>query len=482
MSAFRSAKDFLRIGLRAVPGVVAMLCAPGVAWGAMADESQRATARLELLGSSQTGEAFVRAVASQHRPIIDLFLDARIDVNAPGAGGRTALLAATFTGDGELANRLLAAGADPRRADTNGVTPLMIAALAGRLPIIAALRERGAALDDTDAAGRGALHYAVAAGQTAAVGQFLKTPGELAATLRDGQTLAELACATGDRRMLDLVLGGLPEKVEWFPGARAIFQQAMQTRDAALLWLFSQKFAGPAAPSASSQPWLAYAVADQDLPLLELLLACGADPNAVFDEPGDTGLRARISANFMREYVESEAGMTPLMLAAGLGQTDAVRMLLFAGANRSASTSGKSKLIALYFAAWATSPTCVQALLGSAPPREQTRIEISLNAQRATFIKDGHAVLQTAISSGRSGFDTRTGEYIITDKHLEHTSTLYRTAKMPFFMRLSCKDFGLHEGYVPGRPASHGCIRLPREAARRLFKEAPIGTWVSITR
>ena len=53
---------------------------------------------------------------------------------------------------------------------------------------------------------------------------------------------------------------------------------------------------------------------------------------------------------------------------------------------------------------------------------------------------------------------------------------------MPYFMRLSCAAFGLHEGYVTGRPASHGCVRLPGEAARRLYTEAPIGTWVSIKR
>ena len=51
---------------------------------------------------------------------------------------------------------------------------------------------------------------------------------------------------------------------------------------------------------------------------------------------------------------------------------------------------------------------------------------------------------------------------------------------MPFFMRLNCRDFGMHEGVVPDHPASHGCIRLPGEIARRLFKEIPVGTLVSI--
>ena len=444
-----------------------------------ADESARATARLELLGAAPTGEALVRAVASRHRPIIDLFLAAKPDVNTPGEGGRTALLTATLTRDAELAARLLAAGADPRVADSDGVTPLMVAAWAGDLPTIAALRAHGAPLDAADAAGRSALHYAIAARHAAVLAHFFQTPADLAGPLHDGPGLADLACATGDRRIIELVLSRLPEKVAWPPAARVLANQAIQAGDTAFLRLLLASFSGPAAPAASAQPWLAYAVAGRDLAQLEMLLACGADPNALLDQPDDPALRERIPANFMRDHVATESGMTPLMLAAGLGQTDAVKMLLAAGANRNAGTHGKSTLIALYFAAWASSPATVQALLEKAPPRDRTRIEISLNAQRATFIKDGAVVLQTEISTGRAGFDTKPGEYVITDKHLTHRSTMY-PAEMPFFMRLSCQAFGLHQGYVTGRPASHGCIRLPKSAAQRLFAEAPIGTWVSI--
>ena len=117
---------------------------------------------------------------------------------------------------------------------------------------------------------------------------------------------------------------------------------------------------------------------------------------------------------------------------------------------------------------------CAQARRG--------RIEISLNNQRATYYRNGKEVISTIISTGREGFGTRPGEYVITDKDRYHHSTIYQNASMPYFMRLSCAAFGLHEGYVTGRPASHGCIRLPGEVARRLYSEAPIGTWVSIKR
>lgn len=456
----------------AVGGGLAALAGP-------TDESARAAARLELLGAVPSGEALVRAIAARNRAVVDLFLAARTDVNAPGEGGRTALLAAIITRDAELAARLLAAGADPRAADEDGLTPLMAAAAVGHLPTIVALRAHGAALDATDAAGRSPLHYAIAARQTEVIAHFFQTPAELTGPLRDGTALAELACATGDRRIIETVLSRLPEKAAWRSAGRALASQALQSGDTALLRLLFAHYSGSAAPSATAQPWLAYAVATNDLALLDTLLTCGAEPNAVLEQPGDTALRERIAANFMRDYVTYEPGMTALMLAAGLGNHDAVKKLLAAGANRNASTHGKSSLIALYFAAWAISPDCVQALLGHAPPRDQTRIEISLNDQHATFIKDGEVVLQTEISTGRAGFDTKPGEYVITDKHLTHRSTMY-PAEMPFFMRLSCQAFGLHAGCVTGRPASHGCIRLPKSAAQRLYKEVPIGTWVSI--
>jgi len=38
----------------------------------------------------------------------------------------------------------------------------------------------------------------------------------------------------------------------------------------------------------------------------------------------------------------------------------------------------------------------------------------------------------------------------------------------------------MHAGIVPNYPASHGCIRLPSEAARKFFSEIPIGTLVTV--
>jgi len=444
-------------------------------------EKQRAMEQLEMLGFPSNGEAFVRKVISGHRPLIDLYLSAGLDPNATDGEGHTALLAATLSHDWELAARLLTAGADPKKADQHGVTPLMAAATAGHLSTLNALRDHGADPLAEDENGRTVWHYAIAARQTAVLQQLIDSGVPLPGPARDGRAPSSLALETNDRDIIDLVFAKQSGQIPWDAAARTAFAAALTKRDVSFGKLILSKFAGCPAPDDTSQPLLAYAVAQDDRQQLRTLLECGANPNVTLDKPGDRVFHDLLPANFVRFYVEREPGMTALDVAAGLNRVECVKILLDKGANKNQLT-GKSHYYALYFAAWAENPEALQILLGNAPSRDETRIEISLSDQRATFIKDGVAVLSTEISTGRAGFDTKTGDYVITDKHLEHHSTLYHNASMPFFMRLSFQAFGLHEGYVTGRPASHGCIRLPGGAARRLFKEAPIGTWVSITR
>ena len=445
-------------------------------------DKAHATAQLEMLGFPATGEAFIRTIATKHRPLIDLYLAAGIDPNARDSEGHSALLAATLSHDWDLAARLLSAGADPKKADNHGMTPLMAAAGAGHLATFKALRDHGADAQEADEDGRTACHYAIAAHQTALVKELLESGVPLPGRIRDGRDATALAFESKDRSMIELVLSHQAGQVPWNPQARVAFLQSIERQDLAFGKLLVSKFAGPPATDDNSQPLLAYAVAQDDRQKLQALLECGADPNVILNKPEDTVFHDLLPGNFVRYYVQKEPGMTVLNVAAGLKRLECIKILLDGGANKNLATTGKSHFYALYFASWAESPEALQILLGNAPSRDSTRIEISLSNQRATFIKDGMKILSSEISTGREGFDTKSGEYVITDKHLEHHSTLYHNASMPFFMRLSFQAFGLHEGYVTGRPASHGCIRLPGGVARRLFKEAPIGTWVSIYR
>ena len=42
------------------------------------------------------------------------------------------------------------------------------------------------------------------------------------------------------------------------------------------------------------------------------------------------------------------------------------------------------------------------------------------------------------------------------------------------------KGYGMHSGIVPNRPASHGCVRLPRIMAQRFFENATVGVPVTV--
>jgi ankyrin repeat protein len=450
---------------------------------ALTDETatakDRAVAQLRVLGLNG-GADFVHAIVSGNQPLIQLFLTAGANVNVRDEQRKTPLLAAALARDWKLVAQLLAAGADPRAADEKGLTPLMAAAIGGHVPTLKALFAAGATIDAMDSRGRVALGYAVALRQNGAISTLLELQPTLPAAAKGGDDLAAAALETGDHNLFEDILRLSPGGLTWTPPMRAEFARALAARDTIMGPLLMQKFAGPPATSAHSQPLLAYAVARKDLEQVRTLLRLGADPNTVLEQSTDTAFREWVGTNFMRYYVDNTPGLTVLMLAAGMRQAEMVKVLLEFGANRNLCTKGKSSLLALYFAAWADSPETIQVLLGSAPSKEEVRIEVSLGEQRARYYRNGQLVLSSEISTGRDGFATKPGEYIITDKHLEHRSTLYHNASMPFFMRLSCQAFGLHQGYVTGSPASHGCIRLPGEVARRLFKEAPIGTWVSI--
>ena len=106
-------------------------------------------------------------------------------------------------------------------------------------------------------------------------------------------------------------------------------------------------------------------------------------------------------------------------------------------------------------------------------------IVVDLSAQQIDLYQDGVKIFSTPCATGTDEKATRKGLFHVTNKHKKWTSTIYGVS-MPHFLRVSHSDFGLHAGYLPGYPASHGCIRMPEDAASHLFDITPIGTPVLI--
>jgi hypothetical protein len=134
------------------------------------------------------------------------------------------------------------------------------------------------------------------------------------------------------------------------------------------------------------------------------------------------------------------------------------------------------------------------------------RIEIDLTEQRAYLLQGRRMVLASPISSGRAGHFTETGSFKIIGKERSHFSSMYgkivdasgRTvvvdadtdmkvprggkfipAPMHYFMRFHGAT-GMHAGYLPGYPASHGCVRMPEQYAIAFFRAVEVGTPVRV--
>jgi len=134
------------------------------------------------------------------------------------------------------------------------------------------------------------------------------------------------------------------------------------------------------------------------------------------------------------------------------------------------------------------------------------RVEIDLQDQVALLLRGRGVVLESPISSGRYGHLTQAGSFKVIEKEINHHSSIYgkivdangRTivadadidmkvprggkfvpAPMRYFMRFHEGD-GMHAGYLPGYPASHGCVRMPEQLAIAFYHAVDVGTPVTV--
>ena len=409
---------------------------------------------------------------------LDNCFAADAEFNTPVIWGPNAVVTAALKQDWEVARKLIDAGASVQSTDEKGRTPLMIAAQQGNLEMLRTLLERQARIEFMDFEGRTALQYAMAAGKRDAVDVLLALSPKLDPSSAVARDLLTTALTTGDMAIFQTILERFPPTLAWTAETRKALELAVSHGMREQVRLLLSKHPAPPTREGGVVPLIAYAIASDDTPLFQALLAGGSDPNLVIPKTAEKQFTDLLKSKYLRMYIEADGGVNILMLAAGLGKTEYVRALLDAGANRNQHTT-REKMIPLYFAAWTENWQCVQMLLGGGPQPEKLRVEISLAKQHMSVIKDGATVFETKVSTGRNGFTTKPGYYVITDKDRDHRSTIYK-CPMPYFMRLSCRDFGMHEGVVQPYPASHGCIRLPGDAAKKLFVDLPIGTVVSI--
>jgi L,D-transpeptidase catalytic domain len=113
-------------------------------------------------------------------------------------------------------------------------------------------------------------------------------------------------------------------------------------------------------------------------------------------------------------------------------------------------------------------------------PKGPLQIVVSIGTQKVTLFSNGVRVAQGPVSTGVPGHPTPTGVFSIIEKDRYHHSNLYSNAPMPYMQRITWSGVALHEGVLPGYPASHGCIRMSHDFAQKLWPITSLGVRVIV--
>jgi ankyrin repeat protein len=479
------------------------------------------------------------AMESGRRDLVDSLIELGADPGTTNAAGETTLQFAFRQGWLDAVPKLAAAGADPNIRDMNGLTLLDRAVADAKPDKIALLLKIGADPNGSDPSATSAspLEKAFSSGNRNLFRVFLdhgakpkegnwdawlwkafkNRDHEIARMLlahgarantrgRDGLLLVEVAAmahqgsfvkmltdygnptgnalylsiAHGDVDMVSLLVScGLPVNASRIPSRDTPLGVAIRKKqDRVASWLIKNG-ADVNLRLQEGQAPLHLAIATGCHRTVKDLLAAGADPNTPFTLPVSPAFLKQVRPGPLRWSLKYDRNVTPLMMASDSGVIPTARYLLQAGAKKNVWTRSSS-IWPINFASQRNDIKMMRLILGKDPHREQRHIEIKLSEQRARlFDEAGNEIFSTKVSTGRKGYATPTGEFVITDKNRDWTSTIYH-ASMPYFQRLSCRDFGLHQGVVPNYPASHGCIRVPAGNAAKLFSITQAGDRVRI--
>jgi hypothetical protein len=116
------------------------------------------------------------------------------------------------------------------------------------------------------------------------------------------------------------------------------------------------------------------------------------------------------------------------------------------------------------------------------PPTGPLTIIVSIGSQHVSLYADGAFVARGPVSTGVPGHPTPRGVFTVIQKDRYHHSNIYSGAPMPYMQRITWSGVAIHQGVLPGHPASHGCIRTSNEFALRLWGITKLGVRVIVAR
>lgn len=385
---------------------------------------------------------------------------------------RTALHVAAGSGNAEFAAELIARGAPVGWLDAKGWAPIHLAARHGSLGCMETLLEAGAVATVEGPAGRTPFDIAVSH-RHFPVAQLLRDRG-----CEPGAHL-HAAVIAGDDELFDFLMrnGADPNLSQ---GETPLIAAVRAGGERFVRGLLEAGAEVDATGPAGQKPFhLAMAMGDHAI--VRSLLAHGADVNEPFSDGANEEFLERVAAGgYIKWHLAKDRGVTPLMMAADRGDLALAGILMEHGARTDVCT-GRYKYWPIVFASRNNDVRMMKLLLKRDPHRDERWIKVDLSEQMAwVYDESGQTLFSTSLSSGKEGYRTKTGEFVITNRNRHHVSNIYKGAIMPYFQRLSCGDFGFHQGVVPGYPASHGCLRVPAGKAYGLWDCTQVGDKVVI--
>jgi ankyrin repeat protein len=295
--------------------------------------------------------------------LVTLLIGAGARATASTRYNVTPLYLASLNGNAAIMERLLNAGADPNGTAHEGQTMLMTASLSGRTDAIRLLLTRGAKVDVTEPyRGQTALMWAAAEGNTAAVAVLLEAGADLKAKSSGGFTPLLFAVRNAHIETTALLLKHGANVNDLAPDGSSALSMATVNAYFELASVLLDHGADPNLPDPRASPlhtvaWLRKPGADgaagvgntpqgtpqptgrvTALELARKLLEKGANPNTRVDwrEPtfGKEGGTARNPPNIrLGRHLLSYIGATPFYVAAKNGDAPLMRLLADHGAN-----------------------------------------------------------------------------------------------------------------------------------------------------
>lgn len=110
------------------------------------------------------------------------------------------------------------------------------------------------------------------------------------------------------------------------------------------------------------------------------------------------------------------------------------------------------------------------------------QVKISTSAQKLYVVEGNEVLLATPVCVGTSAAPTPKGTFPIRAKvaNRRRVSSPGAGYPMTFWMEFSGPAYGMHWGFVKPYPATHGCVRMPLNSARKVFNLVRVGTPINV--